>query len=43
MDPLAVINSAATYIHQLTATVVARVQNGSLPRGGSTLNVYYGY
>lgn len=38
IDPLEVINSAATYIHQLTATVVARVQNGSLPRGESTLH-----
>uniref|UniRef100_A0A914CWN2 Uncharacterized protein n=1 Tax=Acrobeloides nanus TaxID=290746 RepID=A0A914CWN2_9BILA len=31
-DPLMLINDAATYINHLTATVVSRVQKGSLPR-----------
>jgi hypothetical protein len=32
-DPLQLIQNAAQYINQLTATLVARVQNGSIPQG----------
>lgn len=33
LDQLQLVNDAAKYIRQLTATVVARVRNGTLPPG----------
>jgi hypothetical protein len=32
-DPLLLINNATHYINQLTSTLLARVQNGSLSQG----------
>lgn len=33
IDPIQLINNTVQYINQLSATVIARVQNGTLPKG----------